>query len=97
MNAKEAAQHLGVQTVGLTHNDLSIAFARAVKLAHPDTAGPNEGSIVALDKAKKARDILREFIDKGGTIVSVCGGCGGKGYIDGRFGHRTCPRCNGAG
>jgi DnaJ-class molecular chaperone len=95
MNAKEAAQVLGVQIAGLTHNDLSIAFARAAKLAHPDTA-VGEGSIEGLDKAKKARDILREFIDKGGA-VPVCGGCGGKGYVAGRFGNRTCPRCNGAG
>lgn len=97
MNANEAAQTLGVQLKGLTHNDLSLAFARAVKLAHPDTGG-GQGSIEALDKAKKARDYLREFIDKGGAAIHPpCGGCGGRGYIDGRFGHRTCPRCNGAG
>lgn len=97
MNAKEAATILGVQTRGLTHNDLSIAFSRAVKLSHPDTGGGAEGSIEALDKAKKARDILREFIDKGGADVTPCGGCGGQGYIAGRFGYKTCPRCNGAG
>ena len=97
MNAKEAAAILGVPTLkGVTHNDVSFAFARAVKLAHPDTGGI-EGSIEALDKAKKARDVLREFIDKGGGEVTTCGGCGGKGYIDGRFGHKTCPRCGGLG
>ena len=98
MTFEDAARVLGVKLDGLTENDLSLAFARAVKLSHPDNGGDLEKAKLSLDRAKKARDKLRSYIGEDNSVDGQCKPCKGKGVIMGlsRFGSQ-CPTCKGTG
>lgn len=58
MTFDEAAKVLGVKLKGLTENEVRGAFARGVKLAHPDVGGGTNSETQNLDRLKKAKDTL---------------------------------------
>lgn len=99
MTFEDAARVLGVKLNGLTENEVRLAFARAVKLAHPDTGGKGNDESVNIDRAKKARDKLIAYVGDGENPVDgSCKPCKGTGTIMGlsRFGSQ-CPTCKGTG
>ena len=96
MNLREAAEVLDVKLAGLTQETVDDNFRRVVKLWHPDGGVVGIDHAGMLDKAKKARNLLRAFVGKGG-LPPPCSACGGTGQIRGTVGIRTCRSCNGGG
>lgn len=95
MNLTEASKLMALPLAGLTQEIINAKFAVIIHAAHPDTGVGGAVGTDAIDKAKKARNILREFVDKGGK--AVCGTCNGNGRVRGVMGTQLCPACKGRG
>lgn len=62
MTFEQAALVLGVRLNGLTENAVRLAFASAIKLAHPDTGGGSAGEAQNLHRLREAKDKLLKFV-----------------------------------
>ena len=95
MLVEEACRVLGVTLQNLRENEVRVAFARAVRLSHPDTGGRNgETAADNIDRAQQARDTLLKYI---GTGTDLCEKCGGSGQVHSGLFNRVCPVCKGSG
>lgn len=91
--AKRAADECGLQLDGLTREDVTREYRRAIRLAHPDTgASPDEASTL-IAGARHRRTVLLRWLSE--QPDRECLQCNGSGYVNVGMRVRRCtnPRC----
>jgi DnaJ-class molecular chaperone len=83
--SNEPADELGA--VGI-----KMAYARAVKANHPDTAG--EVGAITMAELQAAKAFLLQYVAEPGA-ENACPLCKGRGIVHGKFGARKCENCKG--
>lgn len=99
MTFDEAALILGVKRKGLTENAVRLAFASAVKLAHPDAGGGFKNESTNLARIREAKDTLLKIVETGepSGLHNECRQCKGKGTVRSGFFSVICKTCGGTG
>lgn len=94
----EARRVLGLHaTAELKENDIRIAFARCVRLAHPDVGGGKSGETENMARYTTAKDTLLRLVGEQDLNDGTCMACKGTGSVRGTLFNVVCKSCKGSG